>query len=363
VCYSDDADVAAVAHRFAQQAEVGADHFGLLLDDIPDTLTHEADIARYPDIATAHADFANRVREALIAQYSHARLVLCPMHYAGRGTEPYLLVMGENLHPQIDLMWTGRDICSGYLDISDAVIFDRSTRRPPFYWDNYPVNDGSMARRLHIGPLTGREAGLHKYGAGLLANPSELFECSLIPLATIGDYLWTTGSYDPMKSWDAALADLISNEGDRTITREFFRNSLGLSGSWAPAFNEVMGKAAVLWRAGEPQKAAEIFHNHAAAIESAHTRLTSTDFSVPLLQREVQPWLALYKVGAGWIEAMAKVLDSVTVAEDRSLHAPAAAREIIAQLRHDVFHQPYQLFGDAPDGILRELEVELSFDL
>jgi hypothetical protein len=119
----------------------------------------------------------------------------------------------------------------------------------------------------------------------------------------------------------------------------------------------------VLWRSGEPQKAAEIFHAHAAAIDTAHARLVSSEFSVPLLQREIQPWLALYKVGASWIEAMAQILDTVTVAEDRSLHAPKSAREVIAKLRHDVFHQPYQLFGDAPDGILRELEVELSFDL
>jgi hyaluronoglucosaminidase len=361
--YSNDADVAAVVHRFAQQAEVGAVHFGLLLDDIPDTLTHPGDIARYPDIATAHADFANRVREGLIAKYPHAHLVLCPMHYAGRGTEPYLLVMGDHLHPQIELMWTGRDICSGYLDISDAVIFDRSSRRPPFYWDNYPVNDGNMARRLHVGPITGREAGLHKYGAGLLSNPSELFECSLIPLFTIGDYLWSTTRYDAMKSWDAALNDLISDDADRAILREFFRNSLGLTGGWAPAFNEVMAVASKLWRSGQPQEAGKVFHEHAAKIARDHERLTATDFSEPRLQKEIQPWLALYKQGSGWLEAMAQVLDATKAYEDRTLHAPQAVREQLAELRKDVFHVSYQFFGDATDGILRELEVELTFDL
>lgn len=362
VTYSSDDDVQAVVNKFLQMASVGATHFGLLLDDIPDTLTHEDDLARYGNVAQAHADFANRVRAKLIEANPLSHVILCPMHYAGRGTEPYCHVMGDELHPQIDLMWTGREICSGYLDIADAVVFDRSTRRPPFYWDNYPVNDGSMANRLHIGPITGREKGLHKYSAGLLANPMELFEASLISLGTIGDYLWSTETYEPFESWEAVLKDLIPNEVDRVATREFFRNTLGMTGHWSPEFNQTIGACTSAWRNGKPLEAASAAREAVGKIRHNLAVITSEKYCAPLLRAEIAPWLEKYERGADWLEGMAEVLDKCEAVPGEGLHGPKSGHAKLLTLRTELNATTRKLFGDGFDIMLGELAGEVTFD-
>ena len=361
VRYSSEGDVDAVVAKFAQMHAVGARHFGLLLDDIPDTLTDEVDLARYASVAHAHADFANRVRAGLVALDPAAHVILCPMHYAGRGTEPYLQVMGDHLHPQVELMWTGREICSAYLDISDAVVFDRTTRRPPFYWDNYPVNDGAMARRLHIGPFHGREAGLHRYAAGLLANPMELFEASLLPLGTVGEYLWNTERYEPWAAWDRVLADLVPDAEDRAALREFLRNCLGLTGAWAPAFNVALDACATAWRAGDPEGAAQAARAHAVVIGESLARIEHAGFSAPALRGEVQRWLTKYAQGAQLLTEFAELLASCRPNADGGLDAPRSVADGVADLRARFNADPTLLFGDGFDMMLFTFSAEVTF--
>lgn len=361
VRYSSDADVDAVVAKFAQMHAVGARHFGLLLDDIPDTLSNDDDRDRYASVAHAHADFANRVRASLHVLDPASHVILCPMHYAGRGTEPYLQVMGDQLHPQIELMWTGREICSAYLDIADAVVFDRTTRRPPFYWDNYPVNDGAMARRLHIGPFHGREAGLQRYSAGLLANPMELFEASLLPLGTVGAYLWDSTGYDPFTAWDRVLLDLVPDDEDRAAIREFFRNSLGLTGAWAPAFNVVLDACATAWRAGEPTTASVAARDLASTIEANLARIGRDGFSAPALRSELGRWLAKYAEGARLLREFSVVLASCRAGEAGQLQAPVAARAAVDDLRARFNADPTQLFGDGFDMMLFTFAAETDF--
>ena len=135
VKYSDTKDVEAVVARFKQLYEIGSRHFSLLWDDIAWELQHPEDIAKFPTTAHAQACFTNQVWDAMLKIDNAIQMTVCPMHYCGRGNEPYLVDIGPLLAPRINLMWTGRDICSGYLDIADAVIFQRSTLRPPLYWE------------------------------------------------------------------------------------------------------------------------------------------------------------------------------------------------------------------------------------
>ncbi|MEY3696554.1 MAG: hypothetical protein RJA41_204, partial [Actinomycetota bacterium] len=248
------------------------------------------------------------------------------------------------------------------LDIADAVVFDRSTRRPPFYWDNYPVNDGSMANRLHIGPIDGREKGLHKYSAGLLANPMELFEASLISLGTIGDYLWSTETYSPFDSWESNLIDLIPNEVDRKATREFFRNTLGMTGHWSPEFNQTIGACSTAWRNGEPQKAAAAAREAVAKIRHNYQVISSENYCAPLLRDEIAPWLEKYTKGADWLEGMALVLDECVAVPGHGLHGPKSAHAKLIQYRAELNATTRKLFGDGFDIMLGELAGEITFD-
>ena len=361
--YSNNSDVDAVVNRFKQLTDLGASHFGMLWDDIAWEMQHDSDNAKYVSTAQAHADFTNRVWDKLVAYNERAQLTVCPMHYAGRGNEPYLIDLGRELKSRINLMWTGRSICSEYLDVSDAVIFERSALRPALYWDNFPVNDGGMQVNLYIGPIRGREKGLHKYSAGLLSNPMLQFEASLIPISTIGDYLWDSENYDPDKSWEEALIKVIPNEIDRVALRKFFRTSLGsnVGGDPAPDLRQVFRAGVTAWRSGDMTKAAEVFEAAGIDMESNFQYLTTAETTVPELIAEVKPWLEKYRVGGQALIGLAKVLRTCSYDNAKMIiTGPSDAPTKLHTLIESVEIVRKRLFGDQIVGPLNELAAELQ---
>lgn len=363
VKYSDEKDVDAVITRYKQLFDLGARHFGLLWDDIAWELQHQEDIDTYLSTAAAHADFTNRVWAKLLALDPKVALTVCPMHYSGRGNEPYLHEVGRALHSRINLMWTGRSIISEYLDISDAVIFERTTLRPPMYWDNFPVNDGGLQKNLYIGPVRGREVGLHKYSAGLVSNPMLQFEMSQIPLFTIGEYLWNSASYNPDISWEKALVHLIVNEKDRLALRNFMRTSMGtaVGGDPAPDLRKVFRAGVTHWRAGELELSGQVFIDAGQEIIENHNFLTSPEFSRPEMIVEVEKWLEKYLIGGEVLKGLGKVLKQCTFNTDkRCISGTSEQVDQLAQLKDRLEAHRKNLFGDQIEGPINELMAELQ---
>lgn len=363
VKYSDENDVDAVITRYKQLFDLGARHFGLLWDDIAWELQHQEDLDNYLSTAAAHADFTNRVWAKLLALDPKVALTVCPMHYSGRGNEPYLHEVGRALHSRINLMWTGRSIISEYLDISDAVIFERTTLRPPIYWDNFPVNDGGLQKNLYIGPVRGREVGLHKYSAGLLSNPMLQFEMSQIPLFTIGEYLWNSASYNPDLSWEKALVQLIADEKDRLALRNFMRTSMGtaVGGDPAPDLRKVFRAGVTHWRAGELELSGQVFIDAGQEIIENHRFLTSKEFSRPEMILEIEKWLEKYLIGGEVLIGLGKVLKQCTFnTHKRCISGTSEQVDQLAQLKDRLEAHRKNLFGDQIEGPINELMAELQ---
>ena len=363
VKYSDPVDVAAVVFRFTQLLDLGATHFGMLWDDIAWELQHPEDIETYASTADAHADFTNKVFDQLISINNNIQLTACPMQYSGRGNEPYLIDLGRKLRARVNLMWTGRQICSEYLDISDAVIFERSALRPALYWDNFPVNDGSMQANLYIGPIRGREKGLERFSLGLLSNPMLQFESSLIPLATIGDYLWNSTNYDPNCSWEDALIRLFPKVSERACLRHFLRNSMGtnVGGDPAPDLRKIFHAGVSAWRAGNMAQAADIFETEAFIIAANYKELTSDLFSHTELVEEISPWLEKYQVGGEVLLGLGQSLRDCTFdVERRIIVGPESVSIQLSELLKKLKSIPKNLFGDQIEGPINELLAELK---
>ena len=361
--YSSQADVDSVVNRFKQLTDLGSTHFGMLWDDIAWEMQHDSDNAKYASTAAAHADFTNRVWEKLIAYNDQAQLTVCPMHYSGRGNEPYVVDLGRALKSQINLMWTGRSICSEYLDIADAVIFERSALRPALYWDNFPVNDGGMQVNLFIGPVRGREKGLHRYSAGLLSNPMLQFEASQIPISTIGEYLWNTEDYNPDEAWERALINLVPHEQDRGALRRFLRTSMGttVGGDPAPDLRQVFRAGVSAWRAGDMSKASDVFKSEGEAILANRQYLQNPAFSYPDIIREIEPWLVKYQAGGDTLIGLAEIL--LTCSYDSSkmiIVGPEDAPIKLKALAENLDNIKKNLFGDQIVGPLNELAAELQ---
>lgn len=226
MCYASDEEFEAVTRKFQVFYDIGVRAFSILLDDITPDFQHEADRQRYRTYAEAHADLTNRLYEWLKQLDSSCTLSMCPTDYHGCAPfSPYLHELGSKLHPDIDIFYTGRDICSPVIPVSDVKGFASAVRRAPIIWENYPVNDLAMQPEMHIGPVRGRDSGLHKAIRGFLINPMNQAEASKIPLLTYRDYFNLQEAYDPVTSWENAILEVAGEESAPSV-RLLAENSL-----------------------------------------------------------------------------------------------------------------------------------------
>ena len=363
VVYSDQNDVEYLLNRYRQLVSVGVKHLALLWDDIDSSLQNEADQKKYHNISEAHADFSNKVYQEILKLDPEITFTVCPMHYCGRGDESYLQVLGKSLNQEINLFWTGRSICSEYLEIVDAKVFQETTKRFPLYWDNFPVNDGSLRHSLFIGPVRSREDKLGQYSAGLLSNPMTQYHMSLFPLYTVGKYLWDPENYLPDKSWEESLEFLIPKEVERVALRTFLRNTMGTvtGGDPAPDVRKAFIDATYARRRGEIKEASSILKKEAQRLEEAYIVLTSPTFSHIEIYKDIEKWLVKFKIGYEVLGELSELISRTsfdisknTMKEDFDL----AWAVIRLRDRFDI--SPTNLFGDVIEGYLWELAAELG---
>ena len=363
--YSDANDVQAIMVRFKQLHSIGVREFGLFLDDIPARLQSENDSAKFNSIMQAHSYYCNAVWAELKKLDSDNTLAICPLQYHGKATEEYITEFGNALDPDLALIWTGREICSEYLDVADAKVFQANTNHTPLYWDNYPVNDVAMLHELHVGPIEGREKGLEKYSLGYFANPMDRFELSLISLNTIGDYLWDTQGYDPQDSWEYSLTVLADNPSDRAAIRNLLRACFEscLRVNPAPDFSAMLEAASFSWKTGKPAQAAQLIEAHASQMLRDVATIKSAEFSRPRWREESMKWLIKYEaVGKALLE-IAKIVGNCGVSKNSNLSGSKADLDQITSIRASLNSDPTRLFGSGLDMTLAELGDEIRWSL
>ncbi|RXT04143.1 protein O-GlcNAcase [Ammoniphilus sp. CFH 90114] len=198
--------------KYKQVYELGIRHFGLFFDDIPLSLWHEADQHRFQDLTEAHIHFIHTLFAKLKELDRNNYLYVCPTQYFGKGDEAYITRLGRELPGEVELLWTGRTICSPEIDVREARIFYEQTGHKPLYWDNYPVNDANMRDEMHIGPYLHRHPYLYLHSNGVIANVMEYPEASLLSLLTIAHYLWNPVKYDAKESFRSAVLTIVGEE-------------------------------------------------------------------------------------------------------------------------------------------------------
>jgi hyaluronoglucosaminidase len=221
--YADAADAGRLADKLRAAVDMGADRILLLADDIPSTLEARS-AGRFRRLDDAHAWL---VDHALGVLDDAVPLAFCPTDYAGSGS-PYLERLAAALPPEVDVCWTGSEVCSSQITAAEAVEIGGVLGRPPLIWDNYPVNDAGMTRQLHIGPIRDRDPGLAGVTRGILVNAALQPEAGLIPLATWAEYLRDPAAYDPDAAFDRALERVAGDDAPavRTIAAAFDRSAI-----------------------------------------------------------------------------------------------------------------------------------------
>ena len=212
--YSNPTELELLKGRIQQLLGIGIRIFAILFDDIPDRLS-SADEKRWTSPAAAQAHVTNQLWTWLQSQTSKSRLLFCPTPYCermvqgGLGGPHYLEILGRELHPAIDIFWTGPEIISREISVDHIGRISEKLRRPPVIWDNLHANDYD-GRRFYCGPYSGRPLELRNVVRGILSNPNCEFPLNFVPLRTLGRYLKATDGWNEreeyllaMKAWHA----------------------------------------------------------------------------------------------------------------------------------------------------------------
>jgi hypothetical protein len=210
ICYSCRADQRSMQTKLRQLARIGVRDFALLLDDTPLALSDPRDVATYHGthpaaLARAQAALANGTARWLRRERLGRLAFLVPTVYAGFACTPYHRVLATALARRIPVAWTGSGVFSPTIATRHVRAYARCVGHPVVLWDNFPVNDTVLSNNLHLGPLTGREAGVPAALAGYLLNPMTQGHASLVPLATAAAFLRRPRAYDPEHAWRRAL--------------------------------------------------------------------------------------------------------------------------------------------------------------
>ena len=145
-------------------------------------------------------DLAGRQCEIIadIQAWSTAgRVLVCPTYYSfdpvlekyfGAMPANYWSQLGAGLANDVDIFWTGNEVCSDAISVDDIQRIQEQLGRRVVLWDNYPVNDGAQRSNFLYGAkLANREAGLANELRGHFCNPMNQGLVSLLALQGLAE--------------------------------------------------------------------------------------------------------------------------------------------------------------------------------
>lgn len=296
--YTSDEDIRLILEKLDALATVGIPRFALFFDDIPWELQHEEDKAAFSNLGAAQVSVLNRVYADLNAKGLADPFITVTTQYMNVRPNAYKAAYRDGLDPGILVMWTGDGITRpATLTPATVYAFRKVYGRPPFLWDNYPVNDYNKSR-LFLAPLT-RRYDVGNLVSGFTMNPLTQPLLGRLSLSTAAEYLMDTASYQPWASWEKAKDELFGRDPEARPVLDAIadlnaeRPKGPNGGPWlvvrldrgargnASALTELEGFFARL------EAAESVLHRRRAALPE------------PGIVDELQPWLpAVAKVGA-----------------------------------------------------------------
>jgi len=192
-CEPKEQDLLVAKTRQLQQ--LGCKGFAVLWDDIEPELTEE-DAKHFTSFAEAHCKVTNSLHEAL----QRPKMLLCPVEYCSSRAVPdvadseYLATLGNTLHPNIKVFWTGANVVSATITASECHELAKVLKRRPLIWDNLHANDYDQSRLL-LGPYIGRDAEPSKYLAGAMTNPNCEYSLNIPAILSLADWAGVSGHH------------------------------------------------------------------------------------------------------------------------------------------------------------------------
>jgi hypothetical protein len=170
----EETDYALLVDKLEGFLAAGIRGFVLLADDIEFEIEASVD----GSMGQAHVTIANQLLADLRDSDGTTQLWFVPTVYSDDradqwpGGLDYLAALAE-LHPDIEIMWTGPGTSNATLVAADFDRFVALVGRTPVLWENYWANDGGDAfvGRLPLASYAGREPAVVDVLGGIVANP------------------------------------------------------------------------------------------------------------------------------------------------------------------------------------------------
>lgn len=284
----NDEDVQALIHKFQMMYDLGVRSFAVFFDDISGTGT---DPNRQAELLnTIHRDFITVKKDV-------TPLIMCPTEYNKSWANPkpgtYLDILGEKLHPTIQIMWTGDRVVS---DITREGMewINKRIKRPAYIWWNFPVSD-YVRDHLLLGASYGLDTDIAKEMSGFVSNPMDKAESSKIALYSIADYTWNMKAYNFRESWENAIRYVMPGaaEAFRTFASHNSdpgRNGHGYRRDESTEIKPVIEQFTKTYQNGNlDTETLNTIVNEFQKIQDAPGRIVSQ--GDPYLVKEIEPWL------------------------------------------------------------------------
>lgn len=204
----NEEDYQNLVNKFQMMYDLGVRSFAIFFDDIEGEGTNP----------TRQTELMNRLTEDFIKKHPDVSpLVACPTDYSRMWANPTekgaLATWGRQLDPSVEVMNTGDVVCSDLTRESQA-FFSNLTRRPGYYWWNWPVTDYAK-RYILQGPAYGLDTTLTADEiCAIVSNPMEHGEASKLALYGVADYGWNTPGFNPIDNWERGLRELAPQAHD-----------------------------------------------------------------------------------------------------------------------------------------------------
>jgi MYXO-CTERM domain-containing protein len=239
---SSQADIDALTGKVAAMAGgAGIRDAALLMDDI--SAAHDA------SLGAAHAGLVQTLLASMKARDPASRLWFVPTVYAGLASSfsatdlAYLGALAA-VPPEVPIAWTGAGVFATSIEITDAGAFGALTGRDAgrvWIWDNYPVNDVAVFRRLYTSPIIGRDSLLPE-SAGVLSNPMRHALASIPAIASYAEMALDPAAYaaartagEPLDAAKLALV-LADAEGAPRALGDLFAELVHHDTLWPDAY-------------------------------------------------------------------------------------------------------------------------------
>ncbi|MFF4764375.1 beta-N-acetylglucosaminidase domain-containing protein [Streptomyces sp. NPDC001292] len=361
ICHADPEELKLVLARFQQLYDIGVRDLSLGWDDVFDPISCAADRAKFGGDANpkaaAQAYVTNHVYTNFIRSHPGSRLITIPTEYWNATPSSYKKRYNELVEKDTSIYWTGPEVVSPQITNAQATAAKAAYgNRNMLIFDNYPVNDYAP-NRLHLGPLTDRDAALTGTVEGITTNQMNQHAPSLIALFTAADFTWNTAAYDPEASWDRALREL----GGKAYPalKVFAENSRsGPLKSTADAGRLKALVAAVWDKPGDADALAEL-EKYFGELVDAPGRI-ERDMGDPAFAAQAGPWLeklgAYGEAGRTAVELLRADVAGDTAEVARLAHVLRRQRAALAAI-------PQQLTGRTADSFLSQVLNEVNLAL